>query len=239
LIYKGRSGGLPSTFNTSIRDANNNNGYDVKFTTDALNSGYLKNASSGDIDGDGYYDLIISNIGQNASTYGKFYVLFGDSSISGDKDKTSPNTLVITGNSQGYGALSLSEDINNDGAYDILIEGGSYDVYKYLGVLNDRSSVLDNGSMNNSSYSNFGINISMAGDINFDNFKDIVFATGSKALLLYQGTNTGLSSQPLTIVSKDSGSFGIRVSGTGYYNTDKFSDIITVDRTNSILYVIK
>jgi len=239
LIYKGRSGGLPATFNTNIRDTNNNNGYDVKFTTDALDSGYLKNASSGDIDGDGYDDLIISNTGQNASTYGKFYVLFGDSNISGDKDKTSPNTLVITGNSQGYGALSLSEDINNDGAYDILIGGGSYDVYKYLGVLNDRSSVLDNGSMNNSSYSNFGINISMAGDINFDNFKDIVFATGSKALLLYQGTNTGLSSQPLTIVSKDSGSFGIRVSGTGYYNTDKFSDIITVDRTNSILYVIK
>jgi hypothetical protein len=239
LIYKGRSGGLPSTFNTSIRDANNNNGYDVKFTTDALNSGYLRNASSGDIDGDGYYDLIISNIGQNASTYGKFYVLFGDSSISGDKDKTSPNTLVITGNSQAYGNLSFSEDVSGDGAYDIFIRDGSYYIYRYLGVLNDKSSVVDNGSMNNPSYSKFGANISMAGDINFDNFKDIVFATGSKALLFYKGTNTGLSTQPLTIISKDTGSFGITVSGTGYYNIDKFSDIITVDIANSTLYIIK
>jgi hypothetical protein len=58
-------------------------------------------------------------------------------------------------------------------------------------------------------------------------------------LLIYPGSSAGISTNLLTKFTKDEGSFGVNVSGSKKYNSDKFSDILTVDRSNMILYIIR
>jgi hypothetical protein len=238
LVYFGRAA-LPVQFNTNIKGASNDNGYDVKFVTPLSSNyyAYLKTGSSGDIDGDGFDDLIISHISDDK---GRLYVIFGSADINGDKDSSSQNVLVKEGSSSLFFLYNYSNDFNNDGAYDIITRGSGYYLYEYRGKLGDKSSISDPSSgFTDSGYTWFGLYFSNGGDINFDGYNDLILSTGSRTLLIYPGSSAGISTNLLTKFTKDEGSFGVNVSGSKKYNSDKFSDILTVDRTNMKLYIIR
>jgi hypothetical protein len=238
LVYFGRTT-LPSQFNTNIRGTGNDNGYDVKFITPVTSSGKLKIGSAGDIDGDGFDDLILSHIGNTSADKGRVYIIFGDSSISGDKDPSSQNVLLIEGNSQAFAIYTYSNDYNSDGAYDVITRDSGYYLYEYKGKLSDKSSLVQGSIFTDSNYSWFGVYFSNAGDTNFDGYNDLVLSTNSRTLLVYPGSSAGISNNLLTKVSKDEGSFGINVSGSKKFNGDKFSDLLTVDQIGMKLYIIR
>ncbi|MCX7957541.1 MAG: hypothetical protein N3B13_00645, partial [Deltaproteobacteria bacterium] len=109
------------------------------------------------------------------------------------------------------------------------------DVYKRQG---QKGIPIFKGSLTNSSYSQFGIDFSGAGDINFDGYIDLIISTASNTLLIYFGSVEGITNNVRTIITGPSG-FGIGVSGFGRYDLDRFSDILTVNRSEGKLYVIR
>jgi hypothetical protein len=238
LIFKGRIN-LPSSFNTSKRDQNNPNGYDISFQTEASATGSLKNTVSSDVDGDGFNDAIFANNGFDVNTPGKIYILFGSDNISGDFQSSSPGVVTITGTSQTFGLINFSADFTNDNAGDLLTVDSSYNIHRYKGIYGSKTMPVYKGTLSNSNYSGFGNNLSSAGDLDLDGMLDLLVSTDSNAILVYRGDSDNiLSNSAYTLISGPLG-FGVTVSGYGRYNGDKFPDFITINRQEGELFVIK
>jgi len=127
----------------------------------------------GDLNGDGYSDLLI---GLNYyETMGKVKVYFGSSSLDSIAD------LIITGSPGskfGY-PLSSAGDVNGDGFSDIVIGEG----------INPKKAYIYYGGINMDNIKDFTINggnsISSAGDINGDNFSDVIVGNGNYATIYF------------------------------------------------------
>ncbi|MEH1864570.1 MAG: tandem-95 repeat protein, partial [Nostoc sp.] len=197
-----------------------NSGFDAQFNLSSLNgsNGFVINgidqndrsggsvSSAGDINGDGFDDLIIGATyadpnGQNSA--GSSYVVFG--SNSGFDAQLNLSTLngsngfVINGiNAGDYsgGSVSSTGDINGDG-FDDLIIGATYadpngqnsagSSYVVFGRSSSFDAQLNLSTLNGSNGfvinginagDNSGFSVSSAGDINGDGFDDLIIGAG-------------------------------------------------------------
>jgi len=178
-----------------------------KITGNAIGDylGY-KVSTAGDINNDGYDDIIIGAYYKN-NRQGAAYVIYGgqESSFSDlDLSTTSLDPLttgfMITGNAAGdyFGfAVNTAGDINNDGYDDIIIgahfknsdQGAAYVIYG-----GDKSAMsniaLDLTALNplttgfmitgNAAGDQLGVSVSTAGDINNDGYDDIIVGANAK-----------------------------------------------------------
>jgi len=166
-------------------------------------------STAGDIDNDGYDDIIIGAYCQE-SNRGAVYVIYGGpTSTLQDLDLSSPLDPAKIGFSvRGYGSgnrlgysVNTARDINKDGYADILIGATGKDLNKgttYVIYGGERSSFsnielsttsLDPATMGftiaGSSFSaRFGYSVSSAGDVNGDGYDDII---AGALLSTYQG----------------------------------------------------
>jgi hypothetical protein len=166
--------------------------------------------SGGDINGDGYHDLIIGAYAHD-NTRGAVHVIYGgpESSLSNiDLGSTALDPLTtgftLTGNSVGdiFGYSASAGDINNDGYDDIIIgayaknsqEGAAHVIYggpkSTMSNIVLSSTTLDPASTGfmitgNAVYDKFGFSASTAGDINNDGYDDII--VGAHGKNSYQG----------------------------------------------------
>jgi hypothetical protein len=131
-------------------------------------------SSAGDVNGDGYSDVIIGSYGYGTST-GRAYIYYGGISMS-----SSPS-VTLTGESPlvSFGfSVSSAGDINGDGFSDALvgaignssIPGKAYVFYGGT-AMNNAADVTMYGEVLNS---NFGNSVSSAGDLNADGFPDLI-----------------------------------------------------------------
>ncbi|MBW4641106.1 MAG: FG-GAP repeat protein [Gloeocapsa sp. UFS-A4-WI-NPMV-4B04] len=193
-VVFGSSGGFSANFNLST--LNGSNGF-VITGINAFDSSGDSVSSAGDINGDGFDDLIIGADG--ADPNGQSYVVFGSSGeFSANLNLSTlngSNGFAINGiNQSDYSGSSVSSagDINGDGFDDILIgapgadfngqnlAGESYVVFGSSGefsanlnlsTLNGSNGFKINGiDVNNRS----GRSVSLAGDVNGDGFDDIL-----------------------------------------------------------------
>ncbi len=158
--------------------------------------------TAGDINGDGYSDIIIS-------VYGSVYVYLG----SATGLESSYHLLV-----SGTWAVPTG-DVNGDGYSDVLVSrSGISEVYYGSGSgLDDIPDLITSWS------NSHGNGISTAGDVNGDGFSDVI--TGEN---VYRGSSSLLNS-----VSDWSGEgnqeeskYGYSVSAAGDVNGDGFGDVI-------------
>jgi hypothetical protein len=163
-------------------------------------------SSAGDIDNDGYDDIIVGASLIN-SAKGAAYVIYGGPKslmVNIDLSSTALNPLItgfrITGNAAGdyFGAsVSLAGDINNDGYDDIIIgaygkssnKGAAYIIY---GTTRSSSSNIDLSSIalnpattgfmisGNTANDRFGYSVSTTGDIDNDGYDDIIVGAYAK-----------------------------------------------------------
>ncbi len=209
-------------------------------------------ATAGDVNGDGYGDVIIGadNYDGGQADEGKAYVYHG--SLSGLKAK--PDWSVESGQaSAGYGvSVATAGDVNGDGYSDIIVGAGLYDngetdegrAFVYYGSASDLKPInlsspppftADWSAQSNQKQALFGY-VNTAGDVNGDGYSDIIIGArmydngelNEGMVFVYHGSATGPGSTPdWSYESNQAGAeLGISVSTAGDVNGDGYSDII-------------
>ena len=202
-------------------------------------------ASAGDVNGDGYGDLIIG--AHYAAGTGQAYIYLGGAN--GIAANQQPATLTGPDGNHGEFGISVSSagDVNGDGYADVVV--GADEVvdnrgraYIYLGgasgVAATQSPVVLTGPDGvggpGAPDGYFGHNVASAGDVNGDGFGDlIVGAQGVPRAYVYYGSASGVSATaPPVTLSPPGGngvSFGQSATCAGDLNGDGYADVIVGD----------
>jgi Ca2+-binding RTX toxin-like protein len=244
-VVFGSNSGFGSRLNLS--SLNGGNGFVINATTNTFRGADSSVSSAGDVNGDGFDDLIIRVLSPFSST--SSYVVFGSNSGFGASFNLSSlnggNGFVINNDNSGSFASSAG-DINGDGFDDLIINKSSQN-YVVFGTNSGFSASLDlsdlNGSngfvINSINAGDFsGSSVSNAGDINGDGIDDLIIgARNAGSSYVVFGTNSGFSasfdlssldgSNGFVINGINAGDFsGSSVSNAGDINGDGFDDLI-------------
>ncbi|MBK7255291.1 MAG: FG-GAP repeat protein [Ignavibacteria bacterium] len=187
-------------------------------------------SSAGDVDGDGYSDVIVGAYGYNGAAYqGRVYIFFGGASMNSYAD------VILTGvNSGDYFGRSVSGagDMNGDGFDDVIVGADGYNIdqgraYIFFGgvSMNSTADVILTG-VNSGDY--FGRKVSSAGDVNGDGYGDVLVTAFAYYSGFYKGRvynyfggNTVNNSADLIYTGEEEyDNFGISHSGAGDVNGD-------------------
>lgn len=235
-VYHGSSGGVLANPAITLDDANQafaNYGYSV--------------ASAGDVNGDGYSDVIIGAQAFNDlfSLEGRAYVHYGSNTglsssiawIGDDADQTG----ALFGKS-----VACAGDVNGDGYSDVIIGASWYDgtntnegqTFVYHGSASGLSLIPDwIGDDANQDDAFSGVSVACAGDINGDGYSDVIIGTylyndgftDEGVAFVYYGSSTGLSANPDSTPNdgdQANTQFGVSVACAGDVNGDGYSDVI-------------
>lgn len=239
-IYYGTSSGLqniPSYYSVVSAPTPQTNayfGYSVSY--------------AGDVNGDGYSDVVIgaSNATSSASGDGMAYIYYGGPAGGLLWTKAGP---AQEGANFGY-AVSTAGDLNKDGFSDVIIGAPFFDheatdegaVFLYTGSVSglstSPSATLEPTNQNGA---NFGFSVSTAGDVNYDagESSDIIVgapfydneATDEGAAYVFLGSSNqqgvrDTSGTRLEPTNTANAQFGYSVSTAGDVNGDGLSDVI-------------
>ncbi len=198
----------------------------------------LSAATAGDVNGDGYSDLIVGECGHSGNT-GKAYVFHGGSSGL----STLPSwTALGEAIEQRFGySVASAGDVNGDGYSDVIIGVYGDDdsppgkAYLYSGSPSGLSAIPSWTASIEGAGNGFAFCVATAGDVNGDGFSDVIVGApyydhpenDEGAAFIYFGSSTGLGSVPQLLEADfASGHFGWSVATAGDMNGDGFSDVI-------------
>jgi|GEM_PF-5830493 len=198
-------------------------------------------SSAGDVNGDGYSDVIIGARGyDNGETdEGSAYMYYGGASGL----SPAPNWMVESNQENAAFGVSVSTagDVNGDGYADVIVGANLYDngetdegrAYAFYGSASGLSSTPDWIAEGNLAGIHFGISVSTAGDVNGDGYDDVIVGADRYDNIrgrayVFHGSASGLSATADWIVSSDQvdSYFGMCVSTAGDVNGDGYSDVI-------------
>jgi hypothetical protein len=189
-------------------------------------------SSAGDVNGDGFDDVIVGTTNYNSST-GRAYIFFGGQTMDAKAD------VVMTGegNYNEFGnSVSGAGDVNGDGYDDVVIGANSYYSDKGRAYIFFGGAQMDNVSdvvFTGENYSNnFGMDVSGAGDVNNDGYDDVIigasgYLSNTGRAYIYYGSS-GMSNVAKVVITGEStnNNFGVSLSGAGDVNGDGFNDVI-------------
>lgn len=211
-------------------------------------------ASAGDVNNDGYDDVIVGapDYSNGQSGEGAVFVYYG--SPSGLKEK--PDWMVESNQANAaFGrSVATAGDVNGDGFDDIIIGApgpeyildGHGTIHVYHGFPSGLSSTPSSGAgpslkpnwqvVSDQTGDLFGTSVATAGDVNGDGFDDVIigaprFSHGgvnTGAAFVFRGSATGLSATASwTFVSDQANTkFGTSVATAGNVNGDRYADVI-------------
>ncbi len=232
-VFHGSLSGVSTTSSTSAES-----------NQDFAEMGYSV-ASAGDINGDGYSDIIVGAPGYNNGQFfeGVVFVYLG----SGSGVNLASSVLLEKNQASATFGRSVASagDVNGDGYSDIVVGAFNFD----NGQSNEGSAFVYHGSasgINTASSTTlesnqvdafFGFSVACAGDVNGDGYSDIIvgadnFDNGQAnegSAFVYQGSSSGIISVAISILESDkvSANLGRSVACAGDVNGDGFSDVIT------------
>jgi hypothetical protein len=204
-------------------------------------------ASAGDVDGDGFSDVIVGACYQTTSSTGEGRAFLYRGGAMGLA--TTP-TWTSSGDDQAgasYGfSVASAGDVNGDSFADVLVSAFTYDApavsagkaYLYLGGLSGPSVTEDWSSVGEGQAdARYGRSVASAGDVNGDGFSDIVVSAflydspnvDAGKVYLHHGQAGGPSASPdWTSVGDDQVEawYGGDVACAGDVDGDGFSDVI-------------
>jgi hypothetical protein len=194
-------------------------------------------ASAGDVDGDGYDDVIVGAIRPNP---GKAFLYRG----SATGLSTTPDWTAAEGTAGQYGqSVASAGDVNGDG-YDDIVVGAYIDdtvasnagrAFVYYGSPSGPSVTADwVSSGDGTANARFGVAVAGVGDVNRDGYDDVIVSayahTSNTGLVyLYEGSAAGLSPTPAWTSDGDAiaeSYFGISASGAGDVDRDGYADVL-------------
>ncbi len=198
-------------------------------------------AAAGDVNGDGYGDIVVGAFYYDNSQTNEGAVFFYYGSASGVN--TTP-VILESNQAEAYFGCSASTagDVNGDGYSDIIVGAYYYD----NGQSDEGAAFVYHGSASglgvtpvvleaDQADARFGSSVATAGDVNGDGYSDIIVGayyhdngeTNEGAAFLYYGSASGLNTTPVILESNQAYSyFGYSVATAGDVNGDGYSDII-------------
>jgi hypothetical protein len=193
-------------------------------------------ASAGDVNGDGYADLIVGAYGYaSGAEQGKVYLFYGWAT------GLSPSAgWTTTGESAGDGfgrSVAGAGDVNGDGYSDVIIgahtRSGGGKAYLFLGAQSGLATAPAWTATGSADGDLFGQSVASAGDVNGDGFADVIvgaegYSTSAGTAYVYHGGASGPSSTHdwIGIGPTSNVRFGASVAGAGDVNGDGYGDII-------------
>ncbi|MCX7015966.1 MAG: FG-GAP-like repeat-containing protein [Candidatus Sumerlaeota bacterium] len=202
-------------------------------------------ASAGDVNGDGYDDVVIGQYLYDFMTYGdvgRVFVYYG--SAAGIETASYWSAVgPATGGQFGF-AVASAGDVDGDGYADILIGGPGYEngeaaeggAWVYCGGPEGVKPGSRWDAESNKDNAMFGVSVGGAGDVNGDGFSDIIVGalnnangeTGEGRAYVYHGSVDGPSlAEDWRAESNQIGAqLGRSVGGAGDVNGDGYSDVI-------------
>lgn len=209
-------------------------------------------ASAGDVNGDGFSDVIVGAPNDDGGTgllaRGLVYLFLGSSS---GLSTTPVWTAYGDEGAANFGySVASAGDVNGDGYSDVVIGSPNHSaggapgscrgrVYLYSGNSSGLSTSPVRTLSGDEDYANFGISVSSAGDVNGDGYSDVLIGaylhdaiSGSGddrgRVYLYPGSSSGVPGAPVWTASGEENSayFGVSVSSAGDVNADGYSDVI-------------
>ena len=188
-------------------------------------------SSAGDVNGDGFDDVIVGAYGYSSFT-GRAYIYFGGVNMNTVADVTL--TGVSASNFFGY-SVSKAGDVNGDGYSDVVVGAYGYSsstgrAYIYFGGLTMNNTV-DVTLTGESTGNLFGISVSSSGDVNSDGYSDVlVGASGyssstGRAYIYFGGSSMNNTADVIVTGEAANNVFGCSVASAGDVNADGFSDI--------------
>jgi hypothetical protein len=201
-------------------------------------------ATAGDVNGDGYDDVLVSAYAfDNGQTdEGRVYLYMGSASGL----SASPSWTLEGNNDFGWLGISLSPagDVNDDGYSDVLVTQHGYDgdimdegrVLLFHGSSSGLSTTPDWSVEGGQAQSSFGQDASTAGDVNADGFLDVIVGAtyydhgefDEGAAFVYLGWTVGLDTSPTWTLecNQEYARFGFSVANAGDVNGDGYGDVI-------------
>ncbi len=227
-VYLGSAGGLGSNPTMSL------SGHD------GPGDGYgFSTASAGDVNGDGYADVIVAAIGWSSHVWRELLYLGSSTGLS----PVPASSLFEPLGSDTVTAVFVASagDVNADGFADVIIRApAAREVHVYhgsaAGLAAPPVSVL---TRPDGSTFRYGVSVATAGDVNGDGFADVVVGApedvgvaGAGRAFAYLGSASGVlpaSASSLTGPAGGTHAFGWSVSSAGDVNGDGFADVIVGD----------
>lgn len=199
-------------------------------------------AGAGDVNGDGFSDVIVGAPFYGTLDEGRAYVYFGGSS---GLSPTPDWAISSNQTSSRFGNVVASAgDVDGDGFDDVLVAAYYYDngqndegcVFVFHGDSTGLSVTPDWIGESDQSGARYGISAASAGDVNNDGCADVIVGArhydngepDEGRAFVYHGSPAGLSSNPDWIAeSNQAGAyFGRSVATAGDVNSDGYSDVI-------------
>jgi hypothetical protein len=201
-------------------------------------------ASAGDVNGDGYSDLIVGNIGYSNGESGEGAAFIYHGSASG----VNTTAAITLESDQEYANMGVSlagaGDVNGDGYSDIIVGAWFYDngesgegaFFVYHGSATGISTAYAARVESNQADANLGVSVAGAGDVNGDGYSDVIVGasdydhgeTDEGIAFVYHGSPSGINTIPAIMLegNQASAAFGSVVAGAGDVNGDGYSDVI-------------
>jgi len=203
-------------------------------------------APVGDLNGDGFDDILLGTDIAGGSFQGQAFLFNGP--LSGARTAASADA-IITGSfsNESFGAsVALAGDLNGDGINDLIIGAPRFPLngadtgraYVFFGpvtgsmIATDADAIIFGEAINDG----FGRSVAAAGDVNGDGADDVVvgadqlFNQGAGKAYVFYGPLSGniqaADAGAILIGEAAQDGFGISVSGAGDFNGDGSDDVI-------------
>jgi hypothetical protein len=184
-------------------------------------------ASAGDVNADGFGDIIVGEPVYGVQRQGVAYIFFGGSLIG--------SYLILEGDQEELlmgAALAPLGDINGDGYDDVMVgtqhNVGSGRAYVFLGGA-PMDTIPDLMLKGENQYDYFGLAVASAGDVNGDGAPDIIIGNGQirveKAYIYFGGALLDTIPDLILTGPLDS-DFGWHVASAGDINGDGYDDVM-------------
>jgi hypothetical protein len=222
-VYHGSSDGLGSTPALTLTGETSSDRFGCSI------------ASAGDVNGDGYADLVVGAYGRLDNT-GRVYVYHGSS---GGLASTAAFTVTGENTYDRFGfSVASAGDVNGDGYADLIVGAKYHDgrhgkVYVYQGSSAGLSTTVAFTATGENTDDDFGHAVAPAGDVNGDGYADVIVAANYHdsfrgQVYVYHGSSSGLVATPAFTVTGESTLtwFGSSVAAAGDVNGDGYTDVI-------------